>query len=526
MTKTNPGPARLRGATVLLANGTVLDGTGRPARQADVLVRDSKIAEVGSIPPADDWQVVDCSGMQVAPGFIDVHSHSDKEVLNHLPNKVLQGITTEVVGNCGYSMFPTRPNPTGERITGELFDGEPADDIPDAEAYFAQVEGAGSRVNVAALTGHSAVRVYTMKAQRKPSEANLQEMEQSLDRCLATGSIGFSTGLNCLPSGFGEFDELLRLCRVVHRHGAFYTTHMRDYKFKVVEAVDEALSLGRQADVPVQISHLQAVGQKNWDKLDTILERIERAQEEGLDLAMDAYPYLAGSCSITQLLPSWAQEGGIPALVERLASAEDSERIARETDAAMANSWDDILICDARGPDRNTVVGKTVARIAAERNRPAAETAIDLLREYDGYVFIISFNNNEENLRRVLTHPLTMIITDGLVIQGIAHPRTFGTYPKFLGEYVREKRWMPLDDAIVKTSGWAAKRFGLKGRGTIEAGHFADVVIFDAGKIGTRSDYEQPDQPPEGIEHVMVNGRFVVWQLQATKELPGMALRH
>jgi N-acyl-D-amino-acid deacylase len=511
---------------LLLVDGTVVDGNGGTPRRTSVLVRSERIEDVGPIPAAADWETIDCSGLHVAPGFIDVHSHGDQEVLQHLPNKVLQGVTTEVVGNCGFSLFPTLPNPTGERLTGELFDGDPTEGIVDTAAYFAGLEAKGSRVNVAALTGHSALRVFVMKARRGAGEQELNQMEEVLDRCLDSGAIGLSTGLNCIPSAFADFDELVRLCRVVRKYDRFYTSHLRDYKFKVVEAVDEALDLGRATGVPVQLSHLQVVGQKNWEKLAVILDHVASAVNEGVDVAMDAYPYLAGSCSLTQLLPSWSLEGGIPSLLERLSSAADYERIAAETDDDMANTWDDIVICGAGAEAAQEIVGKSVARIAAGRDHEAPRVALDLLREHSGDVRIISFNNSEENLRSVLTHELTMVITDGLVTNGISHPRTFGTYPKFLGEYVREKKWMSLAEAITKTSARAARRFGLDGRGTIERRNFADLVVFDAHRIGTASDYQNPESDPEGVRHVFVNGRAVVRDGRLTGELPGMALTH
>ena len=307
----NPGASKeAAGRPMVLANGLVVDGTGNAARKANILVRGDTIEEVGAIEPSADWETIDCSGLHIAPGFIDVHSHGDQEALDHLPNKVLQGVTTEIVGNCGFSLFPTHPNPGGERLTGELFDGEPAEGMADTDAYFSALARGRSRVNVAALTGHSALRVFVMRARREATEPELAQLERALDDCLASGSIGLSTGLNCIPGAFAEFQELARLCRVVKKHEAFYTSHLRDYKFKVVEAVDEAIALGRATGAPVQLSHLQVVGKKNWHKLNSVLEHVDRAHRAGLDVAMDAYPYLAGSCSLTQLLPSWSLEGG------------------------------------------------------------------------------------------------------------------------------------------------------------------------------------------------------------------------
>ncbi len=511
---------------ILLVNGRVIDGTGKPARSADVLVSDGRIADIDQIAPSSDQDVVDCTGLIVAPGFIDVHSHSDQEVLRHLPNKVLQGVTTEIVGNCGFSLFPTRPNPNGERLTGELFDGEPAEGIANAGSYFSELERGGSLVNVAALTGHAALRIYTLKMRRRAGEEEMQAMEKLLDECLATGSIGFSTGLNCAPSSFGELEEVFRFCRVVRRHDGFYTTHMRDYKFRVIEALDEAIAAARATDVPLQISHMQVVGRKAWDKLDAALSRIDEAHREGIDIGMDAYPYQAGSCSITQFLPDWSLEGGVQGLLDRLASSYQYRQIADQTEANLSNSWDDIVVCAVRTPQNRSCIGKSIQKIAEEREKVAVEAVLDLLLQEEGYVYIISFNQSLENLRKILSHPLTSIITDGMVIEGKPHPRTYGTYPKFLGEFIREKRWMSLEEAIVKTSVLAARRFRLEGRGTVETGNWADLVVFDAATIGTRSDYENPAQEPEGVHHVMVNGQFAVRDGRLTDRLAGMALRH
>ena len=513
-------------ARTLLTNGTIVDGTGRPAFSGNLLIEGDRIAAVGNLGAVGDSVVVDCTDLHLAPGFIDIHSHGDQEVLRRLPNKILQGVTTEVVGNCGFSLFPSHPH--SPKMTGELFDGEPAEGMPSAGEYFEALEAAGPKLNVAALTGHSALRVYAMQVRPgPPAEDEFRTLENALEASLAAGSIGFSTGLNCLPACFADTDELVRLCGKVRRYGAYYTTHMRDYKFRVAEAVEESLEVGRRARVPIQISHMQVVGQKNWHQLEPALEKIENARQAGVDVAMDAYPYLAGSCSLLQFLPTWSQAGGPAGLLRTLESPAQYDRVVRETDDNMSNTWDDIVICGVAQDGNNGLLGKSIARIAAERGRPAPETAIDLMREERGEIFVISFNNNEENLRKVLTHPLTSVITDGLVMEGgLSHPRTFGTYPNFLGRYVREKRWMPLEEAIVKTSALAARRFRLEGRGTLEAGSFADVVAFDAAVIGAEPDYAQPDRSPQGIRHVMVNGEFAVRGGENTAACAGRALRH
>jgi N-acyl-D-aspartate/D-glutamate deacylase len=301
---------------------------------------------------------------------------------------------------------------------------------------------------------------------------------------------------------------------------------MRDYKFRVLEAVEEALDLGRRTGVKVEISHLQVVGSKNWDKQDRVLELIENAARDGVEVGVDAYPYMAGSASITQLLPDWCLEGGIPAMLEHLESKATFDRIARETDDYMANTWSDIVVCHTAEGASSGLHGRSIQEIADGRGRPAVDTALHLLQEQKGIVWIISFNQSEENLRKVLTLARTSIITDGVVSSGLSHPRTFGTYPKFLGEYVRDKRWLSLEEAIVKTGARASRHFGLRGRGTLQVGNWADVVVFDPERIGTRSDYQKPDQDPEGIRLVLVNGRIAVRDGALTGVHAGQALRH
>lgn len=512
---------------ILFQHGTIIDGSGDSVRHASVLVRNQRIDSVGDIEPTPDMEVVDCTGMVIAPGFIDVHSHADLEVLEHRPEKVMQGVTTEVVGNCGFSVFPKVPLTGLAPVFDIIFAGRGSREWEDASAYFEDIEGLQTRTNVAALTGHSSLRagVTGMKAGTLEG-TDLREVEKRLTACLEQGSIGMSTGLNEAPSSYGDFDELVGLCRIVHQHGGLYTSHLRDYKFDFVEAVQEALDLGRASGVPIQLSHLQAAGRKNWDKMDPVMELIDRAHADGVDVGIDAYPYVAGSCNMTQLLPNWCMEGGTEQLMSRLRDPESRARIAEETESGMSNSWGDIMLSTLENPDQQSMIGTTVQDVADDRSCAAIDAAMDLMIENECGIMIISFNQSDENLRKVLTHPLTSIITDGLMTEGKSHPRTFGTYPTFLGEYVRDKGWMSLEEAIRKVSALPAARFGLEGRGMLRPGCCADLVVFSAESIGTRGDYAEPDQTPDGIEHVMING---TWALRDRcfegGQLSGQALR-
>ncbi|MSO22267.1 MAG: D-aminoacylase [Acidobacteria bacterium] len=512
--------------SLLLANGIVVDGTGAPGRKADVLLDDGVIKAIGQIPANTQSEVLDCSGRAVSPGFVDIHSHSDIETLEHRSEKILQGITTEIVGNCGFSVFPTPDSDSSFSVYKLLF-GRNSCCWHHAGEYFQSLESKGSYTNAAALTGHSTLRASVMGLRRSHADTSeLAKLEKSLDVSLETGSIGFSTGLNEVPGSYGSFEELVALCRVVRKHDGFYTSHLRDYKFRILEAVDEALELGRITGVPVQLSHLQTVGSKNWDKMDSVLELIEKAEREGVAVGIDAYPYLAGSANITQALPDWALEGGSQDLLKRLASKTTRRQIARETEAQMANTWSDIFVANVDSKQNHHCIGKSIQEIAVARQLEPVEAALTLLSEEQGLLMIVSFNQSEPNLRKVLTHPLTSIITDGLYTEGKPHPRTFGAFPTFLGKYVREKKWMSLETAIHKTCGLPARRFKLRKRGTLAVGNWADVTIFDPNKIGTPSDYLNPNQPPHGIDYVLVNGQVTVQGGRLVGEPAGVPIRH
>jgi dihydroorotase/N-acyl-D-amino-acid deacylase len=331
-------------------------------------------------------------------------------------------------------------------------------------------------------------------------------MEQKLSESLAEGACGFSTGLMYSPGASAPFAELERLSRVVARHGKTYATHMRGYGDLLIEAVDEQLQLARRTGCRLQISHFQAVGSRNWNKQAVALEKIENAVAEGLDVAFDCYPYIAGSTVLTQLLPQWALEGGIDGLLARLGEGPERKRIAAETDANLEQGWTNILISALETPDNRRLIGQSIAAVAASRGRQPVEVVFDLIQEEYGRVNMLEMNQSETNLRQTLTHPLSCVISDGFYVKGRPHPRLYGTFPLLLGQMTRERGWLSLAAAVHKITDKPARRFNITKLGRLEPGYFADVVVFDPETVNSPASFQNPALPPTGICHVFRNG--------------------
>lgn len=498
-------------APVLLRGGTLVDGTAAPPRRGDLLISGETIAELDSFEAPAEASVIDCRGLVVAPGFIDSHSHSDLQVLENRREKVAQGVTAEVVGNCGFSPYPVPGNlKLLHDFANGIFCGDEDWGWPSAKAYLDHAQKSPA-TSVFSLAGHGSLRIACVGNRAGPlSEQEIDWMEHKLAELLEEGACGFSTGLMYAPGSGADFAELERLCRVVERHGKTYATHMRDYGDRLEEAVDEQLELARRTGCRLQISHLQAVGPRNWEKQRAVLEKIENAVAGGMDVGFDCYPYTRASTVLTQLLPQWALDGGIDGLLERLADQTERKRIAAETEAALAQGWSGILISSLESPDNLALIGRTIAEIAEDRAREPVETVLDLIHEERGRVNMLEVNQSEANLRQTLAHPLSCIISDGFYVKGRPHPRLYGTFPLLLGEISHKRAWLTLAQAVHKITGKPAHRFRIAKRGRLERGYFADVVVFDPDTIGSPATYENPTLAPTGIRNAFRNGAEVI----------------
>lgn len=494
----------------LLRNGIILDGTGSARYRADLLIEDERIAAIGKFDAPPDARVIDCSNLAIAPGFIDGHSHSDLQVIEQRKEKTDQGVTTEVVGNCGFSAYPS-PNPKKplHEFANGIFCGNESWGWDSAAEYLKEA-AKSPLVNVESLVGHGSLRIWRAGSRQGTlSPSDVDAMCHRLDEFLQQGACGLSTGLMYAPGSSAPFEELESLCRVVRKHGKICATHMRDYTDHLVPAVEEQIALARRTDCEIQISHFQVAGARNWHRQTEALERIEDALADGLKIGLDCYPYLRGSTVLTQILPQWALDGGTGALLKLLSDPAARIRVAAAADASLAQGWNNILI-SAVGSSRNqTMVGLSLEEIGALRGLSPVDAAMDLLIEEQAQVNILEINQSEENLRQVIRHPQTNIISDGFYVKGKPHPRLYGTFPFLLGEIARERKWLTLEESVRKITGLPAERFGISERGFLVPGFYADIVVFDAATVYSKADYDNPAVSPTGIRHVFRNGTSI-----------------
>jgi N-acyl-D-amino-acid deacylase len=519
--------------SILIRNGTIYDGSGAAGFLADVGIQDGRIAAIGSLSDAEAETVIEAQGLAVAPGFIDMHSHGDY-VLPFLPtadSKVHQGITLEVVGNCGSSMAPINADMGSQIIFDQDMLTDAVIDWSSFGEFLARLRRSGISVNVASLVGHGTIREKVMgMTDAPPSAQQLAAMQDEVRRAMQEGAVGLSTGLIYPPSIYGDVDEIAALAEVVAEHGGIYTSHIRGEGNTLIEAILEALEVGRRAQVRVQISHLKASGVRNWHKMPQALELLDQARRAGIDVMADMYTYPASNTSLSSLVPAWAHVGGRDAMIARLQDQAVRARIHYElADAVDANGvdWDQIYISSCTA--RQDYEGRHLKEIASERQQHPWDAVLDVLIETRLNADIIEFTMKEENVALGLQDPHVMICTDatgraaqGPFSAGKPHPRNYGSFPRLLGMYVRQQGLFPLEEAVRKMTSLPAGRLGLSDRGRLSPNYWADVVIFDAATVADEATFTDPHRYPTGIEWVLVNGEVVIREGQHTGAKPGM----
>lgn len=523
---------------LLVRGGAVVDGTEAPRRRADVAVQGDRIASVGAL---DEWVgevTLEAAGLVVAPGFIDMHSHSDLALLieGRAESKLRQGVTTEVIGQCGFSPAPAPRDRSAEwqGIPGWMA-GHVDWSWESFGQYLAALGRAGISVNVVPVVGHNMVRAAAMgQYDRPPTSEELTAMRRAVQAAMAEGAFGLSTGLVYAPGVFAQADEIVALCQAMEGRGTYFS-HIRSEGAGLLEAISEAAQIGREAGVPVQIAHLKATPRPYWGRTEQALGLIEGLRERGeADVCYDAYPYTAWNTALAQLLPAWAREGGGEALAARLEDAATRARLraslAEEAEADPGR-WEQRIVGSVEGPENRDLQGLTLAAAAQRRRQAPEDLVLDLLLEERGEVGMIGYGMCEEDVRRVIAHPLGLIGSDaaaaapyGVLGGTFPHPRTYGTFPRLLGRYVREERALSLEEAVAKITGRAAARLGLDDRGRIAEGMAADLVVFDPEGVADRADYAHPHVYPAGIRCVVVNGVLELDGEEHRNRRPGRVL--
>jgi dihydroorotase/N-acyl-D-amino-acid deacylase len=527
---------------VVIVNGHVVDGTGTPWYAADVGIRGGRIAAIGHITDAPATQRIDAAGKIVAPGFIDMLGQSELTILvdPHLPSKIFQGITTEVTGEGG-SVAPLNDR----IIKADEVGYKHLQIVPDwrtYDQYFARLEKQGIGINVADYVGATQVRRMVLGDDNtQPTPAQLDEMKRLVREAMEQGAVGVSTSLQYAPAPYATTEELIALASEAAKYGGVYATHMRSEGDTVLQALDEAIRIGREARIPVEVWHIKAAGKQNFGRMKEIVAKIEQARREGVDITADTYAYPAWFNSMSAFVPPWAHDGGDEKLLERLQSPETRARIKKDMQTpggGWDNEWQEvpgpeaIQVCVVQNPELKALQGKTIAQIAALWKSEPIDALLDLLIKDRAFTEVAVFAMSEPDIALAVEQPWVSFDNDsqgtaptGLLGEEHPHPRAYGTFPRIFRKYVREDRLLTLEEAVHKMTALPAAKMRFADRGVLKQGMWADLVIFDPERITDTATFEQPNQLSVGMDYVLVNGVPVIAEGKATNALPGRVIR-
>ncbi len=527
---------------LIIRNGRIVDGSGRPGFNADLAIKDDRIARIGNLRGARATREIDARGQVVAPGFIDMLGQSEQFILidPRVMSKVMMGVTTEITGE-GESVAPLN-----DRILKEQEDFNRRYNLTvdwhTLSEYFTRLEKQGAGVNLGTFVGATQIREYVIGYDdRPPTAAEMEQMKTLVADAMREGALGVSTSLQYVPARFAKTDEIVELAKVARQYGGIYITHQRSEANAIDDSMKEVFEIARRARIPVEIWHFKTAYKKNWGRMPEMLRRIAAARRQGLKITADVYPYVAGSTSLSACLPPWVLEGGTEKMLSRLNDMRIRQRL-REEISRDSKDWENIylgsggpsgiLIGSVVNRDLEQWQGKRLSEIAAAQNKEPLDALFDFIVADHGQTGAIFFMMSEDDMKAALRSPFVSICTDsgaratdGPLSRSKSHPRGWGTYPRILGRYVRDEKLMPLELAIHKMTGMPAANVGLKQRGLLRQGYFADVTIFDPKTVIDRATFEAPNQYPVGINYVIVNGQIAVDNGQRTPALAGRALR-
>lgn len=523
---------------ILIKNGTLIDGTGEPRVKTDLLIDGGHIAKIGDISDTD-VEIIDAEGLVVAPGFIDTHSHSDLQILLNpeVMPKVMQGITTEILGQDGISMAPLPLeyiSPWRKNLAG--LDGD-SDDIDwtfqNTEGYLKMIDDIKPGLNECYLVPHGNIRMEAMGLDnRLPNEEELERMRQITRREMEAGAIGLSTGLIYMPCAYSESKEIIEMCKVVAEYDGSFVIHQRSEADTILDSMEEVITIGRESGVKIHYSHFKVCGKKNWDKIDQVIGLLEKCHKEGIRVSFDQYPYVAGSTMLGVILPPWVHDGGTDNVIKRLADPELRKKMVHDIETGIPG-WDNfvefagldqIFITSVKTEKNKDTIGLNLIQLGELRGKDAYEATFDLLLEEENAVGMVDFYGTEEHVQLFMKRPEMNACTDGL-LGGKPHPRVFGAFPRILGKYVREDKALTLEEAIYKMTKKPATTFNMINRGQLKEGYHADITIFNPDTVIDKGTYVEPIQYPEGIEYVIIGGKQVVSKGSHTGVRNGKVLR-
>jgi len=527
---------------VLIKNGRIVDGSGRASYVADVAIKGDRIVSIGKLSQATAARTVDAQGLVVAPGFIDMLGQSETYLLidPRAMSKVMMGVTTEITGE-GESIAPINERQIKEQ-EDFLKRFNLTIDWRSLDEYFKRLDKQGSGVNLGTFVGATQVREFVIGYDdRPPTSQELEQMKKLVADAMRDGALGLSTSLQYVPARFAKTDELIELAKVARQYGGIYATHQRSEANTIDASLDEVFEIAQKANIPIEIWHLKTAYKKNWGRMPHVLDRIKQARDRGLDITADIYPYIAGSTALSACLPPWALEGGTDKMLARLRDPQTRQRLKTEISQEQT-TWENIylgsggpggvLIGSVVNRELEPLQGKRISEIAEQQKKDPLDAVFDLILADHGQTGAIYFMMSEDDMRAAMKSPLVSFCTDsgsratdGPLAGSKSHPRGWGSYPRILGSYVRDENLLSLEAAIHKMTGAPAARVGLKERGLIKEGMFADVTIFDPAKVIDRATFESPNQYPIGIDYVIVNGKISVDKGQRTSALGGRVLR-